>query len=217
MASFFPNGTIFSIGTAYGSAVDISGISNANPGVATAPAHGAADGDIVLVSSGWPGLDQQVVRVDSSDTNSFALEGLDTSNTTLFPAGAGGGSFKKVTAWVPFSQITNSASSGGDQQFYQWVYLEDGRQRQRPTFKNARSLQLTMDYDPLLPWHNAALSADRLGTPHAIRAALPNNDFIYYSMYVGFDGEPTMTANQNMQVSLSLSFANARSLRYTGA
>ena len=31
----------------------------------------------------------------------------------------------------------------------------DGRQRQRPTFKNTRSLALTLDYDPTLAWHAA--------------------------------------------------------------
>lgn len=214
MAAQFPNGTIFSIGTAFGSPVDVSAITNANPGVATATAHGFSDGDILVMSSGWTELDGRIVRADASDTNTFALEGIDTSSVTRFPAGAGVGTAKEVTTWVPLSQITDSASSGGEQQFYQWVYLEDGRQRQRPTFKNARSLQLTLDYDPNLAWHAALLTADLSGDPRPLRAALPNGSFLYWNMYVGFDGEPSMTVNQNMQTVATFSFANPLSTRY---
>lgn len=213
MAAFFPNGTIFSVGTAYGSAIPVTGISNANPGVATAPAHGLSDGDIIVVESGWIGLDQRVARVDSSDTGTFALEGIDTSSTVRFPAGGGAGSVKEVTTWVPLSQITESTSSGGEQQFYQWVYMEDGVQRQRPTFKNAKSLQLTLDYDPSLAWYAALLNADLVGDPHVLRAQLPNGNAIYYNMYVGFDGEPSMTVNENMKCVATFSHV-ARFIRY---
>jgi hypothetical protein len=162
-------------------------------------------------------LDLRVVRVDNAATNAFDIEGINTTSTTTYPSGFGAGTAKEVTTWVSLSQVVDSQSNGGEQQFYQWVYLEDGRQRQRPTFKNARSLQLTLDYDAALPWHAALLAADQLNTPHAIRAALPDGSTIYYAMYVGFDGEPTLTVNQNMQVTASFSFANPRSIRYAAA
>lgn len=214
MSAIFPNGSVFSIGTTFATAITISGITNANPAVATATAHGLADGDIVMISSGWSRLDNAVCRVAGSDVNTFQLEGIDTSDTQQYPAGAGVGSAREITAFTAISQVTDSQAYGGDQQFFQWVYLEDGLQRQRPTFKNARSLQLTLDYDPDLAWHAALLTADRNGEPHAMRMALPNGSFIYYSMYVSFDGEPTATANQNMQVVANFAFANPRSVRY---
>jgi hypothetical protein len=198
MSAIFPNGTIFSLATVYASAKVISDISNANPGVASATAHGYTDGDIVEVASAWPLLNQRIARVDAQVTDAFSLEGIDTSNASRFADGEGAGSARKITTWVPLSQVTNSASSGGEQQFAQWVYVEDGIQRQRPTFKNAKSLQLTLDYDPDLSWYAALITADEQGTPRAIRAALPNGNFIYYNMYVGFDGEPTINVNQNM-------------------
>jgi len=167
-----------------------------------------------MISSGWSRLDNAVCRVAGSDVNTFQLEGIDTSDTQQYPAGAGVGSAREITAFTAISQVTDSQASGGDQQFFQWVYLEDGLQRQRPTFKNARSLQLTLDYDPDLAWHAALLTADRNGEPHGMRMALPNGSFIYYSMYVSFDGEPTATANQNMQVVANFAFANPRSVRY---
>lgn len=214
MAAQFPNGTIFSLGTVLGTAVPVTAITNANPGVASATAHGFADGDILVMASGWTELDGRIVRVDGSVTNAFDLEGINTTSTQRFPAGGGAGSAREVSTWVPISQVTDSASSGGEQQFYQWVYLEDGRQRQRPTFKNARSLQLTLDYDPTLAWHSALLAADLAGDPYPLRAALPNGSFLYWNMYVGFDGEPTLNVNQNMQTVATFSFANPLSTRY---
>jgi hypothetical protein len=183
--------------------------------MASATAHGFTAGDIVTIDSGWPALNLAVVRVASSTTDAFALEGFDTTNTTRFPTGSGAGSAREVTAWATISQITDSTVAGGEQQYFQWAYLEDGQQRQRPTFKNARSMTMTMDFDDSLPWHTALLNADRAGTPHVLRIALPNGSTIYYHVFVGFDGEPTLNINANMQVSVSFSFANPLSMRYS--
>lgn len=209
MSAYFPNGTIFAIGTAYAATKTISAVSNANPGVATSTAHGYSDADILLLA-GMPSakLDGRVVRVSGSATNSFNLEGINTTSTTIFPSGFGVGTASKVTSFVSLSQITDVQSSGGEQQFYQWVYLEDGRQRQRPTFKNARALQLTLDWDPTLSWHQSLLDADAAQTPYALRATLPNATVLYYGVYVGFDGEPAMTINENIKTVASFSLAS---------
>jgi hypothetical protein len=207
MSSSFPNGSVFAIGSAYGTAVNITAISNANPGIATAAAHGFTDSDIILLA--MPSrLDGKVVRVDAPATGTFTLEGVDTSSTTLYPSGFGVGTAKEVTTFTPLSQVVDSQSSGGEQQFYQWVYLEEGRQRQRPTFTNARSFTLTLDYDPDLAWHAALLAAAISGEVKALRAQLPNLSKLYWGVYVGFDGEPTFTINENQKVTLSLSLAS---------
>jgi hypothetical protein len=207
MSASFPNGTVFAIGSAYGSDVTITAISNANPGVATSAAHGLSDNDILLLA--MPSrLDGKVVRVDSSTTGTFAIEGVNTTSTTLYPSGFGVGTAKEVTTWVSISQVVDSQSAGGEQQFYQWVYLEDGRQRQRPTFTNARSMTLTMDYDPALAWHQALLDRAVANEVSALRATLPNGAVIYWGVYVGFDGEPSFTINENQKVILSLSLAS---------
>lgn len=213
MAASFPNGTIFALATTLGSPVPISSISNANPGVATATAHGLTDGDILLLS--MPSrLDQRVVRVDDAATNAFALEGIDTTSTTLYPSGFGVGSAREASNFTSFSQVTDVQTAGGEQQFYTWQYLEDGRQRQRPTFKNARSMTVVMDYDPSLPWHDALLAADLTQEVYVLRASLPNGSVIYYSVYVGYDGEPTFVINQNQQVTATFALASPQSTRY---
>lgn len=210
----FPNKTIFSISSMFGSPVTVSDVSNANPGVATAAAHGLSDGDLLLMSSGWGELNDRPVRVDGAATGTFELEGFDTTSVTRFPAGNGGGTVKEVTAWVALSQITDLTSSGGEQQYYQWVYLEDGKQRQRPTYKNARQMSITLDYDNALAWYTQLLESDLTGETYVLRAALPNGKFLYWSVTVGFDGEPSMVINQNMQVVATFSMVNPASTKY---
>lgn len=215
MSSSFPNGTVFALSTASGSAKDISAITNADPGVATSTAHGLANGDILLLSLASTRLDQRVVRVANQAANTFELEGIDTTSTTIYPSGFGVGSATAMTTFVSLSQTTNTQTSGGEQQYFQWVYLEDGKQRQRKTFKNARSLQWTGDYDASLAWHQALLDADEDGTTRVLRATLPNGAKIYWSVEVSYDGEPTFTANQNQQVVATFSLMNQVSTRYS--
>ena len=213
MSSSFPNGTVFSIGTTYGSPKTITVITNDSPGVATSTTHGLSSGDILLLS--MPSrLDQRVARVDNEDTNTFEIEGIDTTSTSLYPSGFGVGTAQEVTDFVALSQITDAQSSGGDQNFYKWVYLEDGRQRQRPTVKNARSLLLTLDYDPSLAWHAELLAASEAATVFVFKASLPGGAVLYYSFYVGYDGEPTFTINENQKTQLTLSYAAPYHIRY---
>lgn len=88
-----------------GSAITITAVSKANPGVVTATAHGLTAGDVVKItaSSGMVELDGQVVRVASADTNSFALEGIDTTDYSTWEAGTA----QEVTAWYTVSQATD--------------------------------------------------------------------------------------------------------------
>ncbi len=213
MSSSFPNGAIFALGTTLDAAKTVTAITNANPGVASSTSHGYADGDILLLS--MPSvLDQRIVRVDNTAANTFDLEGINTTSTTTYPSGFGVGTSQEVTAWTSLSQVTDSQTSGGEQQFYQWTYLEDGRQRQRPTFKNARAITLTLDYDPSLAWHDALVAADLAGTVYPLRATLPSGAKLYYSVYVGFDGQPTLTINENQKTTVNFALASPFLTRY---
>lgn len=213
----FPNGTIFSVSNALAAAVAISAISNANPAVASS-ATPPTDDSIIVLTSGWPDANGRVFRTQGADLDSFELEGLDTTSLQRYPAGAGAGSFRKVSTWVTLSQVRDVAKSGGEQQFFQWQYVEDisRRQRQRPTYKNAKVLTLTLDYDPALAWYEALTQADNLGEPVVLRAVLPNGAELYYSVYPSFDDDPSMTLNENMTNVATFSL-NSQLSRYEAA
>jgi hypothetical protein len=215
MSSRFPNGTVFAISGIAGSPVAVSAISNASPGVATATSHGFTDGDILVLTVASTRLDQRVARVDNASTNAFDIEGINTTNTSLYPSGFGLGTAAEYGSFVSLSQTTDTQSTGGEQQYFQWVYLEDGKQRQRKTFKNARAISWTGDVDETLSWFAALQTADDDGLLRVLRATMPSGRVIYWPVEVSFDGEPTFTANQNQQVTAIFSFMNPVSTAYS--
>lgn len=206
MAVSLPNGSIVSIASGYGSDVTITAISNANPGVATAAAHGFSDGDIIEVTSGWSRLTDKVLRVDSSATGTFALEGIDTTLTSIYPAGGGAGTAREISGWTQLAQITNSTSSGGEQQFLSYQFLESDAEKRIPTFKSAAGIEFEVADDPTLPGFILAKAANDDRVARAVRITLPNGGVLYYNAYISLSTIPSLTVNQLMtnQVTLSL-------------
>lgn len=87
------------------SAKTVSGLTKANPGVATSTAHGFSNGDVVVftVTAGMVELDGQAVRVANVTTNTFELEGLDTSAYSTWSAGT----CKEITAFQTLAAAQN--------------------------------------------------------------------------------------------------------------
>lgn len=214
MSSMFPNGTIFAVSTGFGAPITVTATTNAAPAVASA-ASPPADDSIVLISSNWPDLNDRVAKTDNADLDSFELLGIDTTDTTRFPAGTGSGTVKVVSDWVNLSQVRQNTKSGGEQQYFTWQYLEDrsGRQRQRKTFKNAKSINILLDYDPALAWYDELSRLDKQQELQVLRATLPNGAVLFYAVDVAFDDDPSMTMNENMTNSATFSL-NSELTRY---
>lgn len=205
-----PNGAIFSVAKTYAAAAVVAAVTNALPAVASAAGHGAADGDIVEMVSGWTALDGRIARADAVTTDSLALEGIDTTDVKRYPAGTGGGSVRRITDWTQISQIMESASQGGEQQFYSYSFLEDtGDERQIPTTRSARSITLTIADDDTLPHYAVLKAANDDREPRAIRFQLPNGSVIYFRAYVSFSEMPTTTKNEAMTLQVTLSLTGA--------
>lgn len=210
----FINGTKYAVSTTLAPLSPITGITNAVEAVASATVL-PTDGDIVVLNSGWTELDENIARVKDAATGKFTLEGRNTTDTTRFPVGESAGGYETAGGFVSLSQVTSVELSGGEQQFYTWQYIEDptGRQRQKPTFKNAQSIVIEMDDDPNKPWHAALTELDRKGTPCVLREILANGDTIYYYGYISYQKVPSKTMNENMKVSATFSLA-AEPIRY---
>lgn len=206
MAVSLPNGSIVSIASGYGSPVTLSAISNANPGVATAAAHGFSDNDIIEVTSGWSRLTDKIVRIDNSTTGTFQLEGIDTSNTSIYAPGGGAGTAREITGWTQLAQITGSTSSGGEQNFLTYQFLEADAEKRIPTYKSAAGIEFTVADDPTLPGFVLAKAANDDRLARAVRISLPNGGLLYYNAFISLSTIPSLTVNELMtnQVTLSL-------------
>lgn len=214
MAFQLPNGSTFVVAAEYGSSVTVSAISNGSPAVATAAGHTLQNGDVVLITSGWAKLNGRIARVSEVASGVFSLEGIDTTDTDKYPAGSGAGSAKPVETWVQVPQITDVATSGGDQQFATFGFLEEDDDRQIPTTKSPSSMTLTVADDPAQAFVAVVEGADERRGIEAARLNLVNGSSILYSAYLSITSTPTLSRNNIMTRALTLSLA-ARATRYS--
>lgn len=210
-----PNGATVAINTAFGASKTMSAFSNANPGVMTLEAsHGITVGDIFVVTSGWSRADGNVYRASAVATNDVSVEGLNTSSTTLFPSGSGTGSVKEVTGWQQITQILEVSTSGGEQQFVTYSFLEEDSEHQIPTIKSPTSYRLRIGDDASLAHYAYLDTADADRQPRAMRVVLPGGSVIYWYAYVTLNKTPTLVKNEIMGLEVTLSVINAVT-RYT--
>lgn len=186
-------GTAFAIGSAFGAAKTVSAITNAANAVATLEAsHGVAVGDFVVLTSGWDLANGRVFRASAVATNDVTLEGLDTQDTSLYPAGAGTGSVREVTTWTPLSQISPEfAVSGGDQNFSDTTFVSNLIRTQIPTDRNPITVTLPLFFDPTLSWYATVRAAAAANTPYPFRMIFPNNSRLVAGAYWSLRGVPT--------------------------
>lgn len=204
MAIKLPNGAQIFIASGYGTSTNITALSNAAEAVATST-NTLVAGDYVEVTSGWSALTDKIVRVKAPSGTQFTMEGYDTSSTTMYPAGTGTGAFRKITGWQQITQILETSSSGGDQEFLEYQLLEADAKKRVPTTKSPYGLELTIADDPTLAGYIALSTANDDRLARAIRVLLPNGSNILYSAYVSVDKTPSLSVNQIMAVKATLS------------
>lgn len=213
MSVSLPNGALVSIASGYATSKNITAISNANPGVASSVANGFVNGDFLEVTSGWSRLTDKVVRVAASTTDAFSLEGVDTTLTSIYPTGGGAGSARKISGWTQLSQILSSSSSGGEQQFLEYQFLEGDAQKRIPTFKSAAGLTFSVADDPTQPGYQLASAANDDRLPRAVKITLPSGATIVYNAYISLNKTPSLTVNEIMACEVTLSLL-AEPVRY---
>ena len=213
MSVSLPNGALIAIASGYGTSAPITALSNASPAEATAT-NTLTAGDFVEITSGWSRLTDKILRVGASPTSTeFDLDEYDTTSTTIYPAGGGTGSFRKISGWTQLSQILTSSSDGGDQQFLTYQFLEGDAQKRIPTFKNAAGLTFSIADDPAQPGYQLASVANDDRLPRAVRVTLPNGSVLLYNAYISLNKTPSLTVNAIMAVQATLSLL-AEPVRY---
>lgn len=220
MSITLTTGSTMSIAKTYSPALGSAGttitaISNASPASVTAT-HSLSIGDYVLISSSWGLLDQRVCRVQGvTGTTAFTLEGVDTSDTTKYPATTGvPATFRKITAWSQLSQVKGVSASGGAQQFADITSITDTVKRQIPTIKDAVAMTIDVYDDPTLSWYSDVSAADDARSPYALKMDFANGSKLVANAYWSILDVPTMAQNEALMTQISLSYA-AEPIRYS--
>lgn len=215
MAFSLPNGSTVAIAATFAAEITITGISNANPAVASATGHGLVEGDIIQVTAtSWSKLNNKVYRVGSVTTDTFELEGLDTTNVVTYPPmGAAATRVKEVLTWVQIPQILGVETSGGEQAFYTFQFLESDDELQLPTTKSAISMTLTVADDPAQPFVPLVERYDEIKSIQPVRLSLINGSSIFYPAITTISATPSLTVNELMTRTISVAL-QARPTRY---
>ena len=213
MAFSLPDGSKIYLGTAFASAVSFATITNANPAQITSTAHGLSDGNELIVLSGWEEATENVFRVTGSATNDFDLEDLDTSDTDMYAAGTGAGSYQKINTWTELQQATNIQASGGDTQFATVELLSRRNAINIPTRFNATTLTLTMADDPTLAGYAAAVAASRKRAKRPFKIDMGGSVGYGYG-YISVNEMPQLNKGQVNTVTAVMTLLN-RFIRYT--
>lgn len=215
MAVTLTTGTVVAIASTYGASVNMTAITNAAEAVATlAGGHSVVVGDYLEVTSGWDRLTQRIVRVKTVATNDITFENINTSSTSIYPAGTGTGTIRRITAWTNLSQIQSITSSGGDLQFADITSIADTVQKQIPTVRGAVSVSLTYFDDETLSWISAVNTADAARTPYGVRFTFPNSAKTVANAYWAKNTTPAVNANSALTNTIGLTYA-AEPVRYS--
>ena len=196
MAFYFAEGSKFYISQTFATAKTITGVTNANPAVATSTAHGYADDDEILLSSGWEDATDSVYKADQLTADTFSILGLNSSDTTWFAAGAGAGSAQKISSWVEIPQVLNIAAQGGDARFTNVELLARRNSIAVPTGFNPTQLTLTLAHDPDLAGYQTMLDISRRLAKVAFKVVMAGGGTGYGYGHLTVSEMPAMQRNQ---------------------
>jgi hypothetical protein len=185
MAVVKGRGIAFEFAATYGTAINVTAVTLANPAVATATAHGQANNTVGYFNnvSGMVQLEGQAVRVKNQATNTFELQGLNTTAYSAFTAGQ----FIPVATWHTLAEATSYSIGGGEAEKLDATTLIDVVKQEEAGLLAPQSLTLNILAQDTPSTAMAALqSLAQSGAKMVFRVRLPNG-----AVRIGY-GEPSL-------------------------
>lgn len=209
-----PKGTTFSVATSFGTSKPTTIVTNAAEAVVTSAAHGYAVGDVLEVQSGWGRLQKRAYRVKAVTTDTFTLEGANTSNTTLFPAGSGLGSVRKVNTWVQITTVMKPSTSGGEAKKVTYNFTESDVDFSINNGFTPVDRTFELDADAIgTPGYNALKDLTDVQTDTILRTLAKSGAVTYLPCTVALNEEEQYQDDAIVSVRVSVS-GNNKSTRY---
>lgn len=202
-----PNGSQIFIESARDEEKEATQVTNAKDPVFTIADNGLEKNDyVIVISSDWGKLVNRVLRVKNVADTAVTMEGIDTTDQNVFPAGQIKAKVAKITGWSEIPCVQDLAQDGGEQQYYNYQCLSDDQEQQLPTFKSAVSLTYTFAHEYDNPIYPLLRKADETGAITALRMYIPKaQEMRMWSGVLSFNEIPQTAVNEMETVSLSVS------------
>lgn len=191
------------IETARATALTITGISKANPGVVTYTGTDPVDGDYVvfLDIAGMTQLDRTVKRVDNTNGagNTFEIEDTDTTGYGTFISGT----CAVVTLGVEMTTVQDVNSSGGEYDFADLTVIHNDIKRRAPTTSSPFSVALGCLFKPEDAAHIELEEANATKTERVVEIEWPSGRRCLGLFYVGASGVPKGSAGEPVKTDVA--------------
>jgi hypothetical protein len=181
--------------SAIAAAKTIISISQANPGVVNATAHGYSDGDYVMLEvQGMYQVNQRVVRVANKTTDTFELEGINTTDFEAFSSGTA----KEITFGTSISSATTISASGGNFDMIDTTTIHQNFRSEMPGLPQPISYSMDHIWDSADAGQIAMKAASDIQALRAFKFTFGSGGkILVFVGYVGFAGLPGGSA-QNL-------------------
>jgi len=209
-----PTGSTFYVASTIAADKTVTVVTNATEAVVTSTAHGYTNGDVVIMISGWGRLNKRAFRIKSVTTDTFALEGADTSNTTFFPVGTGIGTVRKASAFTQISTVMNPSSSGGEPKKVTYKFIESDVEYSINDGFSATDYTLEMDADAIgSAGYTALKTLTDVQTDTILKIVTRSGSILLVPCTVALNESVRMQDGQINRVTVSFS-GNNRAVRY---
>jgi len=184
--------------SALATALTVTAITKANPGVVTYTGTDPANGDYVLLTiQGMFQVNNKVVRVANVNTggNTFEMEGIDSTSYDTFSSGTA----EVITFGTSITTATSMNGSGGDFEFIDTTTIHANQRSNIPGLPNNQTYSFDNLWDPANAGQVAMKSASDAQSQRAFKFTFGTGGRIMvFSGYVGFSGTPTGTAQDKV-------------------
>lgn len=171
----------------------ITALSKANPGVATSNAHGYTNGNYVTVlASGMKQINNRVFRVANQATNTWELEGEDTTNYDTFTAGTSA----LLTFGNSFNTLASISVSGGEADMIDATTIHDTLKKLRPGMFSAIQFSFDSQWDLADTGLQAAIAASKINAERAFLFTFADGKKMAFTGFIGASGVPTGSTGQ---------------------
>lgn len=196
------------IQTALGSAITITNITKASPGVVSySGVVDPANGDYVMMSvNGMNEVNDRIIRVANVNAagNTFEMEGEDS---TLFGTFASG-SFQIITFGASFNSLQSIQVSGGDPEYADTTTIHDTIRKRAPTVVSPLSFAFDAIYDVTDPGYVEANKAYKAKAKRAVRFRFGSGAKMAFTGFSSAAGVPTGQAQGVVQTKVGFEAQN---------
>lgn len=187
--------------SALASALTITAITKANPGVVTYTGADPANGDYVFLSVlGMHQVNDRVARVANVNAggNTFELEGIDTTLFDTFTSGT----FEVITFGTSITTATSISSSDGGFDFLDTTTIHGNVKTQIPGLPAAKNYTMDHIWDVSDAGQVAMKTASDAQAKRAFKFTFgTGGQIMVFAGYVGFDGAPGGSAQEVVKTS----------------